>query len=91
MIAVFTSGYLEVHPNQEPEMYCKTCKYWDRYTQDQGSDYYGPFAGMCNSKKFVYNETPVLLDGLMYEDYKGYAAGFSTGQDFGCIHWESKA
>lgn len=72
-------------------MYCKDCKYWDKYTQSQDIDYYGPFAGICNSDKFVYNNTPVLIDGLMYEDAEGYAAEFSTGENFGCVNWELKA
>ena len=31
-----------------------------------------------------------LNDVAIYTDYEGYSAAFTTGPDFGCIHWEAK-
>jgi hypothetical protein len=47
-----------------------------------------PFYGNCKCSKFNYDDIPNTSDGLSYMDCEGYAAGFVTGQDFGCIHFE---
>lgn len=68
---------------------CEDCRHWSRSPDE-------PQAGECRSPKFIYagryrggrkqRVTPV--DGLRYWDYEGYSASFSTGESFGCIHWE---
>ena len=78
---------------------CKNCRWWKRgenirYT----GEYMDPDRkrvvtpsthGKCDSDKFVYagRENDSETDSLWYEDYESYAAGFDTGEDFGCIHW----
>jgi hypothetical protein len=63
---------------------CKDCKHWERNKDEK-------YAGRCDSEKFVYSDgNDCQKDGLQYWDYEGYSAGFETGEDFGCIHWEAK-
>lgn len=69
---------------------CKTCKHWERLTEASDVRYYGPYAGNCASDKFVYGDGNVPADSLVYYDNEGYHADFVTGEDFGCIHWETK-
>ena len=72
---------------------CGTCKHWTRFSPDDfDSEYYGPYAGLCKSDKFVYaGETTITLhDGLLYWDGEDYSAGFNTGENFGCVHWVAK-
>jgi hypothetical protein len=65
---------------------CGTCKHWNRFTDESDVRLHGAHVGTCSSNRFVYEEkTPD--DGLTYWDYEGYAAGFQTGQSFGCVHW----
>lgn len=64
---------------------CKNCKHWKRYDFSEKHTY----MGTCSSIKFVYKEDP-SKDSLEYWDYEDYSAGFATGEDFGCIHWETK-
>lgn len=59
---------------------CRTCKHWTR-----GNDKKRPSMGSCQSEKWQYGKRE-LPDGVWFEDYEGYAAGFETGEDFGCIH-----
>jgi len=67
---------------------CKTCKYWEKYKDGEFTSR-GFYAGKCSNAAFVYDEaTP--KNGLSYWDYESYRAGFETGEDFGCIHWEPK-
>jgi hypothetical protein len=65
---------------------CSSCKYWIR-TNDKHVD---ETLGNCKSDKFIYDPWSKghPSDVLVYSDYEGYSAGFCTGQDFGCIHWE---
>jgi hypothetical protein len=67
---------------------CKDCKHW---TRSSGS-YSEIYSGNCDSDKFIEASAGVKIpkDGLEYWDYEGYSAGFSTGEDFGCIHWENR-
>lgn len=73
---------------------CKTCKYWVRYSDPNDAACYGQHAGTCENKRFVYEgsssnvKTP--KDGVMYWDYEGCMAEFSTGEDFGCVHWKQR-
>lgn len=73
---------------------CKTCKYWIRYSDPYDALDYGQHAGTCNNGGFVYEgigsnvKTP--KDGVLYWDYEGYMAEFSTGEDFGCVHWKQR-
>jgi hypothetical protein len=73
-------------------MICKNCKYWER-NKEKNLNY-----GGCNSNKFEYDEggyssnsvsaTPDNKnDELFYWDFEGYRAGFSTGENFGCVHF----
>ena len=66
-------------------MKCMNCRYWDR------GGYKNYLVGTCKNDKFVYTgdgEYETQVDGLGYWDSESYAAGFETGQDFGCIHFE---
>lgn len=66
---------------------CRTCKYWKHI--DKGSFPHEPGFGSCSCKKFIEHGTSErVTDGLVYWDYEGYSAGFKTGENFGCIHWE---
>lgn len=67
---------------------CKTCKCWT--PPEVSSPWDVSKGGACACPKFVYHE-PMPRDGLEYYDAEGYAAGFYTGPDFGCIHHEAKA
>lgn len=69
---------------------CKTCKYWERFTDTHDIRYCGPYAGNCFNSKFIYDEQDVPVDSLAYWDHEGYSADFCTGESFGCIHWEKK-
>jgi hypothetical protein len=64
---------------------CKNCKYWETSLLNSKG------AGDCCNEKFVYTgEKKTPKDGLGYWDNEGYDAGFETGEDFGCIHWEER-
>lgn len=70
---------------------CKTCKYWERFTDIAKTRYHGPYAGNCANSKFIYAEQDIPVDNLAYWDHEGYNADFCTGEAFGCIHWEKKS
>ena len=62
---------------------CKTCKWW---MIGRNKDVH---QGDCDCPKFLYErDGDAPDDGLQYWDFESYDAGFSTGPDFGCIHWE---
>lgn len=69
---------------------CSTCSYWD-----PESRYCGPKThGSCNCAAFLYAgvDPPAAgPDTLTYADWEGYAAGFATGPDFGCIHHKGES
>lgn len=46
----------------------------------------------CSNSHFKYTGdlSEPNSDDLSYSDYEGYSAGFSVGEDFGCIHWKQK-
>lgn len=78
-------------------MKCKDCKYWKRYEERRAI--WGRLRtiasntsyGDCKNDNFFYKEAPKdNIKGLIYYDYENYTAGFETGQDFGCIHFEQK-
>jgi hypothetical protein len=73
---------------------CKTCKWWKRASEDR-QDSLGQYAGYCSHDAFVCpEESPfdgkVPRNGLRYWDQEGESAGFETGENFGCIHWEKQ-
>lgn len=77
------------------ERICKNCKYWKR---DCDLECYGT----CDNPSFEYEsaycyerhkkeqDKPILKNKLFYMDYESYSAGFETGEEFGCIHFENK-
>jgi len=71
---------------------CKHCKFWDLY--ENTADYPSSRCqGECSCDSFIEHisigvENPA--DSLVYWDFEGYLAGFSTGREFGCIHWREK-
>jgi hypothetical protein len=72
---------------------CKTCRHWDTKHSYSVPDALGFHD--CNCPKIVYSDDcpdkpSFPSDMAVYTDYEGYAAGFTTGPDFGCIHWEAK-
>ncbi len=70
---------------------CRTCKNWARHTQKFDIEHHGKHVGICSSKAFVYTgqSNIINVDGLGYWDVESYHAGFETGEDFGCIHWDN--
>jgi len=69
---------------------CKDCRFFtagESYCEPND----GPF-GSCGHEAFAYSDgvpgDAKRTDGLYYSDYEGYSAGFSVGEDFGCIHGE---
>jgi len=77
------------------EKICGNCSYWVR-TEGNRNIKSLPISGKCNNtEKFVYegaikDDRPFPDDILLYWDYEQYSAGFLTGENFGCIHWEEK-
>lgn len=69
---------------------CKNCKF---YTPPP-IEHRDIDNGKCKCKKFVYDDWSgtiyPLNDKLEYFDYDGYRAGFSVGENFGCIHFKKK-
>ena len=71
-------------------MRCGDCKHWNNTKR------YGAFPenlkdkyGKCSSKGIAYGDVEDnRTDMLIYKDYEGYAAGFSTGVNFGCVHFK---
>ena len=74
---------------------CQHCRHWKRIPPYHRDDTVKLF-GICASPKFV-DEYPegappdnYTSDMLRYFGSYDYPGIFSTGQDFGCIHWEAK-
>lgn len=69
---------------------CKNCKFWERESHEEFEK--PKCYGQCSNPAFVYgpdsNNYP--KNGLTYWDSEAYAAGFRTGEDFGCIHFLEK-
>lgn len=67
---------------------CKNCAKWD------GNIVCGTQAhGTCSDPHFVYTGDEVGKrpeKELHYWDYESWAAGFSTGPEFGCIYFKKK-
>jgi len=70
-------------------MKCKDCEHWsenrlNHYEKDKAVH------GDCDNASFTESGSEDRFkDGLEYWDYEGYSAGFTTGPDFGCIHFSS--
>ena len=79
---------------------CKTCKHWKRNNDaewylkanmEMPKSYLN--FGECYCRKFVYGESTDKSeiydeDCLLYHDYEDWKAGFETGEDFGCLHYD---
>jgi len=70
---------------------CKNCSYWKE--ENSNPDSLMDWGGECKSNKFVYAENlnrgeEPEPDMMKYWDWEGYSAGFSTGPEFGCIHFK---
>ena len=77
-------------PHNTIKHICKNCKHWRQinyHLKDKPKNY-----GTCDCDAFVYtgdgDTTPD--NGLGYWDAEAYTAGFTTGQEFGCIHWRKR-
>ena len=81
---------------------CANCKYWEPIKNTWMADNrhnYGNF-GDCSNPSFIYAEEAVFElstfmenqpeDALVYCDKEGYFAWFSTGPNFGCIHFDKQ-
>jgi hypothetical protein len=71
-------------------MNCKTCKHWEHHPKRDVEHY-----GACSNPNFIYGTAQYDRDRekskfneLFYWDSESWAAGFETGENFGCIHWE---
>ena len=64
---------------------CKNCTFfkYNKYLKNEHD---------CSNPHFKYTGdlSEPNSDDLGYSDYEGYSAGFSVGEDFGCIHWKQK-
>lgn len=64
---------------------CSSCIHWER-------DIYYPngphLFGICDKILDIYPDSDRLSDGISV-DGDGYTPTVSTGQDFGCIHWQA--
>lgn len=67
-------------------MKCKKCKHW-RSPSDIEWDKYGGHCWNDYFKDANGNKTPE--NGLRYGGTDGYGNSFSTGPNFGCIHFEA--
>jgi len=71
---------------------CENCIHWDNtgayaiLSKDILRKQYGD----CDCSKFNYENHDGNDDNLIYADYEGYDAGFSTGRNFGWVHWRNK-
>ena len=69
---------------------CKSCNWW----KERSLKFL--YGGSCSAPQFIYKpdiEGGVDMLGsmlLLYWDKDGYSASFSTGPDFGCIHYKEK-
>lgn len=83
------------------EKLCKNCKHWERYSENNHNfDETNDKRGKCSSPKFIDSSgyeyfddegNELILganDTLEYHDHESYKAAFSTGENFGCIHFE---
>ena len=64
---------------------CKDCRYW----ADRKSEGWQSELGDCYNNSFIEQGVcDPSADSLVYYDHEGYSAGFYTGPDFGCRHFE---
>jgi hypothetical protein len=61
---------------------CIDCTHWKKTVDNDKV-----IKGKCSCEKFVYDDL-CPIDGLEYWDFENYKAGFYTGPNFGCVHWE---
>jgi len=72
---------------------CKDCMFWEPM-ENKGNWIGNRNQGDCSCKSFIEYiscDAEYPVDSLVYWDAEGYASGFNTGCDFGCIHWREKA
>lgn len=71
---------------------CVSCIFWEKWKEKNNIEHHGENIGQCYNRSFVYTGQGRTCpqDGLGYWDCEDYSAGFETGKDFGCIHWEKK-
>lgn len=66
---------------------CKDCGKWTREEDSVQGD--------CKEENFINESNRVSKEkdysgSLLYWDYEGYDAGFSTGEQFGCIYFMAR-
>ena len=68
---------------------CKNCASWLRCIPMKYEIRDITHQGVCKHTAFVYSSDDCIapIDGLVYWDADSYAAGFNTGENFGCIHF----
>lgn len=69
---------------------CKDCKHWGPKTSTFSDRLIERFK-YCNSEKITEDGPQPggrTTDMLIYDYYEG--GGFSTGPDFGCVHWSKR-
>jgi len=66
---------------------CKNCAFWTPLIRQGEFDGRAEWEGQCCCDKFEYQNC--VKDGLRYDDCECYGASFTTGEDFGCIHWKA--
>lgn len=71
---------------------CKNCISWMRCVPLKYDTPNKNLQGECNHSSFIYSSDDCVAptDGLVYWDAESYAAGFNTGEDFGCIHFRRR-
>jgi len=71
--------------NYESDQTCKDCVFWAKT-----DDPLDPNQGICGCEKLAQQTHPEGTKDylVVWADY-AYDAGFTTGEDFGCIHWKA--
>jgi hypothetical protein len=72
---------------------CKNCHHWVRHSENEPE--LGEDRGKCFSRKFVDISNPNSFykredDTLEMEDHEIYGVEFTTGENFGCVHFKMK-
>lgn len=71
------------------EKLCKNCISWTRCINGKYDPVDKSHQGDCISNAFLYSDNNCVAptNGLVYWDAESYAAGFQTGENFGCVHF----
>lgn len=70
-------------------MKCRDCIFWSKNEQTEQRSI--PVDGGCSNDNFINAaDKRRRINTLNYWDNECYEAGFSTGPEFGCIHFKKR-